>query len=117
MMFPSCFFELSDFYLDVQILNHPQENLIINCCERVTLSVSAVGPGQLSYQWKKDGLDVRDPNCSGIKESKLIIPSFRHKDQGHYKCEIKDDHNKAIESNTAELKLSKNSTVTVLSCL
>ena len=105
-VFLSCYFKLSYFYLDLQILNNPQENLTINCRKPVTLSVSAVGSGQLSFQWKKDGKDITDPEYTGVKGPKLTIPSFWHKHQGNYICNIKNTK-QSINSSPAKLKLSK----------
>ena len=72
----------------------------------MTLHVSAVGSGQLSYQWKKDGRDITDPNCSGINTEDLVINSFSEINQGRYVCIVKSD-NRTIQSNPAKLELSK----------
>ena len=69
--------------------------------------MSAVGMGQLSYKWRKDEKDITDPKCTGVKGQNLTIPSFEHKHQGHYKCEVKNDRNQTTESNSAKLYLSK----------
>ena len=73
---------------------------MINCCEHVTLSVSAVGSGQLFYQWKKDGKPI---DCN---KPTLTIPFFRCKHQGDYTCEARDSQ-ETVESRPAKLKLSK----------
>ena len=72
----------------------------------MTLYVSAVGSGQLNYKWKKDGQEIIDPNCAGIDTAALIILSFSDKNQGSYKCEIKDDV-QTINTNTANLEISR----------
>ena len=49
----------------------------------VTMSVSAVGSGSLSYQWKKEGNDITQSEFTGINTSYLKISSFKaHKHQG-----------------------------------
>lgn len=80
--------------------------------EPVTLRVSAVGSGYLTYQWKKDGKPIRD---SGTCESTLTIPSFGYQHQGIYTCKVSDGlHQKPIESTSANLRLSKYKLVTVV---
>ena len=74
--------------------------------ERVSLSVSAIGPGPLSYKWKKDGNDIDDLDCTGINEQTLIVRSFSLKHEGNYMCEVKHSEN-LINSKSAKLGLSK----------
>ena len=73
---------------------------------QVSLSVSAIGPGTLLYNWKKDGVDIIDHDYKGVHESTLTIWSFSHKHIAKYTCEITYNH-KMIESSGAELHLSK----------
>ena len=74
----------------------------------MTLHVSAVGPGHISYKWKKDKNDFTDSKCTGTNKSTLTIPSFGYRHQGVYTCEVKDDlHQEPVESRPANLKLSK----------
>ena len=72
------------------------------------LSVSAVGSGSLSYQWKKNGKDItRDqPDFTETDTPNLKISSLKPKHQGSYTCTVSDGQ-KFVESNPAELKLSK----------
>ena len=70
------------------------------------LTVSAVGSGCLSYKWKKNGEDITQPDFTGISTPTLKISSFMAEHQGSYTCTVSDGQ-KFVESNPAELKLSK----------
>ena len=72
----------------------------------VSLSVSAIGPGKLTYQWKRGGAVIDDEDCTGVNEATLTIKSFSLKHEGRYSCEVKCD-GKVIESDPAKLKCSK----------
>ena len=72
----------------------------------VSLTVSAIGPGPLSYKWKRDGADIDDEDYTGVDEVILTIRSFSIKHEGKYTCEVKHDE-MFIESETAKLELSK----------
>ena len=72
----------------------------------VFLSVSAIGPGELTYQWKRGGAIIDDEDCTGVNEATLTIKSFSLKHEGRYSCEVKCD-GKAIESEAAKLECSK----------
>ena len=94
-------------YADFQIIEQPQEELIVNCGESVTLHVSAVGSGQLSYEWKKDQQEITDhDHYTGINTAALTITSFSDKYQGNYLCKVKND-NATIESKHSKVELSK----------
>ena len=87
------------------IISHPQSK----ACELhapVSLSVSAVGEGNLSYQWKKDDLDITDRRCIGIDTSTLTIISFSDAHVGKYTCTVQDSKT-SVQSNPAQLDLSK----------
>ena len=89
----------------LQILEHPK-SMTYNYHTQVSLSVSAIGPGPLSYKWKKDGVDIYDQDSTGVNESTLIIRSFSLKHEGMYTCKIKYNE-KSVESNPANVQLSK----------
>ena len=72
----------------------------------MTLSVSAVGSGSLSYQWKKNKEDVTQPDYTGTDTPTLKISSFVNEHQGSYSC-IVSNGQKSVESKLAELMLSK----------
>ena len=91
--------------VDFQILEHPK-SMACNYLAQVFLSVSVVGPGPLSYNWKKDGVDIVDEEYTGVNEPILSIRYFMLKHEGKYLCEVKHDE-KSIESVPAQLELSK----------
>jgi hypothetical protein len=72
----------------------------------VSLTVSAIGPGPLNYQWKRDGATIDDKDCTGVNEATLTIRPFSQKHEGCYSCMIKCTGN-SIESEPAKLELSK----------
>ena len=90
---------------DFQILEHPK-SMACNYLAQVSLSVSAIGPGPLSYKWKKDGVDIVDEEYTGVNKPTLSIRSFMLKHEGNYVCEVKRNE-KSIESVPAKLDLSK----------
>jgi hypothetical protein len=88
-------------------MEQPQEKLIVNCDESISLRVSAVGSGQLSYEWKKDELKLTDrDHYTGTNTAALTISSFSDKCQGDYLCIIKNN-NVTFESKHAKVELSK----------
>ena len=95
-------------HTDPHILNHPQETSInVKYGESMTLNVSAIGSGQLHYNWKKNGQDITDSDdCTGTDTAALTITSFTEENQGQYTCIVKN-HIKTVESSATKLKLSK----------
>ena len=75
----------------------------------MTLRVSAVGSEHISYEWKKDGETINDSNKDyvGTNGPVLTIPSAGYKHQGDYRCEVKDDHDKILESISTKLNISE----------
>ncbi len=73
---------------------------------QVSLTVSAIGPGTLAYQWKRDGANIDDKDCTGVDEATLTIRSFSPKHRGHYSCDVNLNGN-SIDSDPAKLELSK----------
>jgi hypothetical protein len=72
----------------------------------VSLTVSAIRPGTVTYQWKRDEVNIDDEDCTGVDEATLTIGSFSQKHEGRYSCAI-ECHDNFIESDPAILKLSK----------
>ena len=70
----------------------------------MTLSVSAVGAENLSYNWKKNGDDFIDSKCNGFDTAMLTINNFIPDDQGKYSCVIKNC-NASIESEQVDMAL------------
>ena len=92
-------------FTDFKVHEHPKS---MSCDHHapVSLRVSAIGPGPLTYQWKRDGAVIDDEDCTGIDEATLTIKSFSLKHEGHYFCEVKCN-GKYIESDPAKLECSK----------
>lgn len=64
------------------IIDHPQTQAIV-AGNPVTFSVNASGNGTLSYQWRKN-----DVNISGATLSSLVIPVVTAGDAGNYNVQI-----------------------------
>ena len=73
----------------------------------MTLHVSAVGSGQLSYEWKKNQQEITDrDHYTGINTAALTITSFSDKYQGDYLCIVKNNE-AVIQSKHAKVELSE----------
>ena len=73
----------------------------------MTFAVVAEGSNDLSYEWLKDGVPIRDPSVKA-RSSIFTIPSFlpaEHK--GSYQCIVSSDYDGSVDlamSKPAELK-------------
>ena len=70
------------------------------------ISVSASGPGTLSYTWKKDGKAItakRYPNCKGVDTDTLSISPFSSLYEGSYSCVITTEGGQSVESEVTKL--------------
>ena len=91
----------------MQITEQPQENIIVTYGESATVRVSAVGSGQLSYMWKKDGNEITNlDDYANIKTAALTITSFSENSQGEYMCKI-NDASTTVQSSPSNLELSE----------
>ena len=72
----------------------------------VVASVSAVGCGLLSYEWKKDEEKITHPEYSGTNSEKLTITCFTSMRQGSHSCIVADSH-KSLKSKSANLALGE----------
>ena len=72
----------------------------------VSLAMSAIWPGPLTFHWKRNGADIVDEQCTGVDEPTLTITSFSLKHEGSYSCQVKHEE-MVIESKSAEVQLSK----------
>ena len=94
-------------YADFQIIEQPLEELFATCDESVTLNVSAVGSGQLSYEWKKNQEEIiYCDHYDGIDTAALTITSFSDVCQGDYLCIVKNNDDATIESKHTKVELS-----------
>lgn len=67
--------------------------LTVNEGSDLTLNASARAPIALSYQWRKDGIELTDGNgegreVKGSRSARLVIKPYRPQDQGQYCCVI-----------------------------
>ena len=72
-----------------------------------TITVSASGPGTLSYAWKKDGDIITSenfPQCSGFDSDTLTISPFTILDEGNYSCVISNEEGLSTESELITVK-------------
>ena len=75
--------------------------------EKVSLSVTANGMGDISYKWKKDDHDINTstyPCCEGAITKTLTITCALPLYTGHYNCIVRNEFGE-IESQTAELEV------------
>ncbi len=90
--------------LSPEILGSPGD-LMIKACETVTIGVLAEGPGMLTYQWRKNGLDlVNGGDISGATTPSLSIKFVTLADAGIYDVLCTSDCG-PILSNSVELKI------------
>ena len=72
-------------------------------CENnsVIISIEAIGPGELSYTWKKDGTVITSskyPDCTGFDTDTLTISPLTALYEGDYICMISNQDGVSIES-------------------
>ena len=93
------------YITDFQVFEHPKST---GCDYHapVSLTVSAIGPGPLTYRWRRERTIIDDEDCTGINEAIFTIKSFSLKHEGHYLCQV-DCEGISIESHPAKLELSK----------
>jgi hypothetical protein len=101
--FPTCEQDESPGFANPAcILTDPAD---ANVCEGdpVSFSVVASGVGTLTYQWRKDGIDLVDGgSVSGATTDTLTIDPVLVTDAGAYTCVVTDD-NSSVESGPAVL--------------
>ena len=93
------------YITDFQVFEHPKST---GCDYHapVSLTASAIGPGPLTYRWKRERAVIDDEDCTGVDEATLTIRSFSQRHEGDYSCQVQCNEN-FIESHPAKLELSK----------
>ena len=74
--------------------------------DEVTLTVTATGPGTLSYQWMKDEERITDhnlPKCSGFTTPNLCLKCFSPEHEGQYMCIVSNEYC-TVQSQPGQLK-------------
>ncbi|MDB6174571.1 MAG: C-terminal target protein [Chthoniobacteraceae bacterium] len=79
------FFAVSAGWAAPTITVQPKQRQVATLGGSVTLSVSAVGSDNLSYQWSRNGLPM-----AGKTENSLIITNVQYNDRGHYLVKVSD---------------------------
>jgi len=88
------------------ILVQPR-SLAVCLCSPAAFSVEAIGMEPLSYQWKKDGVDI-----PGANRNTYLVPRASWSDEGCYQVVVKNICG-WIESDVAELSVIKSPCITV----
>ena len=93
------------YITDFQVFEHPKST---GCDYHapVSLTVSAIGPGPLTYRWRRGRAVIDDEDCTGVDEATLTIRSFSQRHEGDYSCHVYCNEN-SVESHPAKLELSK----------
>lgn len=73
---------------------------VVNAGANVTFSVSAIGPGTITYQWRKDGTPI-----SGATGSSLSLTNVQAGDAADYTVVV-SNFNESVTSNAATLTLT-----------
>ncbi len=67
-----------------EITAHPERVEFVPGGE-AAFTVTATGPGRLTYRWRKDGVDLSEGGrISGVDTPRLIITDLRESDRGRY---------------------------------
>ena len=74
----------------------------------MNISISAVGPGNLSYQWKKDGKTITDgKDYVRTNSQDLTINNLVMELTGDYTCAVSDSGGSTIISVPARVTLGR----------
>lgn len=79
---------------DPPVITDQSGSLTVDPGEPVTFSVTVTGSAPLSYQWRKDGVDITDATTSSY-----TIPSAQELDEGAYRCYIANSAGTKTNSN------------------
>lgn len=90
----------------ITITSHPVNRIVCDG-STTTFSVSATGPGVISYQWQKDAVDiVNGTGYSGVTTNTLTLSTTGTFGVGSYRCRISSSIASSINSNNATLTLN-----------
>ncbi|PKL85763.1 MAG: hypothetical protein CVV22_06295 [Ignavibacteriae bacterium HGW-Ignavibacteriae-1] len=82
-----------------EITSHPQSKAI---CENQELKLSVVAMGSgISYQWKKNGVDITD-----AVNATYVISAFQASDAGNYQVVVQGTCGDAVESSVANVTMN-----------
>ena len=90
-----------------QVTSHPVSLTDVVPGSGVQFSVEATGTAPLSYQWKKDGVNLTDGGrIKGASTSTLSITAVQKSDEAEYTCVVSNTAG-TVTSNAATLTLGK----------
>ena len=85
---------------DIDISQYPQ-SVTLATGNMLTLNVTASGPGNITYQWKKRGKTLSSDKANEERTSSLKIRSVTSSDSGSYYCVVMNQWGNMMESNDA----------------
>ena len=101
---------LSLFAVDPKVTQHPDSQPVATGTE-VTFIVKT-GGSILTFQWQKDGSDLRDDNrCRGTNIDTLHIQQVKKDDEGYYRCLLQNEAERKSTGN-AQLTVCKDHAIT-----
>lgn len=92
--------------LPLTIGTHPASRSI-NVGQSATMTVSATGPGTLSYQWQKNEVNIGNGgSISGVTTATISFTNAQLADAGSYRCVVQSSAGGSATSNSATLTVT-----------
>ena len=83
------------FTAPAEVTKHPKSQSVPTGAECI-FKIEAIG-SSLIFQWQKNGRDVyNDGHYSGTDTNTLTIQHARKRDEGRYRCTVRNQMNKKI---------------------
>jgi hypothetical protein len=99
---------------DAPSITSQPENRSITVGQTTSFTVNAIETAPLSYQWKKNGVDLADGgNISGANTATLTVSNAADEDEGDYTCYISNVVGN-VTSNAAKLIVNPTGTFTLV---
>ncbi len=93
--------EIYSFSDEIAIIDQPTSS-VVELESSATFNVNAIGPGELAYQWFKDGSEI-----AGANEASYTISNAMPEDEGDYYVVISNDEGSApVTSETVTLTVT-----------
>jgi gliding motility-associated-like protein len=97
----------------ITVSSHPSNRIVCNGVT-TTFTVSASGPGTLSYQWQLGGSDISNgAGYSGATDATLTVNTTGNFGAGNYRCRISSTSAPSVTSNTATLTINPTPTAPI----
>ena len=97
--------EINVFKISAPVITTNPENQTVCLGAPATFSVSATGPGTLTYQWLNSKGKLSNSHFLGATTNTLIIDTVLTKDTGIYVCTITNESDSLISSSGAILMI------------